>query len=94
MNRSCHIERDRSPWCMTATPRVQKNSDFESLLLAVAGHDLRQPLQILQSAHELLGLGVRTNSELRLLRSGQSAIDRLKEPLDLPPKKWTGLSCF
>jgi two-component system phosphate regulon sensor histidine kinase PhoR len=66
---------------MAATPRVQKNTDFESLLLAVAG-DLRQPLQILQSAHELLDLGVRTNSELSLLRSGQSAIDRLKEQLD------------
>jgi hypothetical protein len=82
MNRSCHIERDRCPRCMTATPRVQKNSDFESLLLVVAGLDLRQPLQILQSAHELPGLGVRTNFELRLLRSGQSAIDRLKEQLD------------
>jgi two-component system phosphate regulon sensor histidine kinase PhoR len=51
------------------------------VLLAIAGHDLCQPLQALQSAHELLGLGVRTSSELRYLRSGQNAIDRFKELL-------------
>ncbi len=52
------------------------------MLLAIAGHDLRQPLQVIQSTHELLGLGVRTKSELRWLRSGQSAIDRLRNQLD------------
>ena len=52
------------------------------MLLAIAGHDLRQPLQVIQGAHDLLGLGVRTETELRLLRSGQSAIDRLKDQLD------------
>lgn len=85
MNGPCHVESDRPPWCMTATPRAQKNSDFDSVLLAIAGHGLRQPLQVLQSTHELLGLGLglRTNSELRLLRSGQNAINRLKEQLDL-----------
>ena len=82
MNRPCHIEGDQSPWCMTATPRVQRSSDFESVLLAIAGHDLRQPLQVLQSTHELLGLGPRTNSELRLLQFGQNAIDRLTKQFD------------
>jgi two-component system phosphate regulon sensor histidine kinase PhoR len=69
-------------WSMTATAQPQTFSDFESLLLAIAGHDLRQPLQIIQSAHELLGCGVRTKSELRLLERGQIAINRLTEQLD------------
>jgi two-component system phosphate regulon sensor histidine kinase PhoR len=69
-------------WSMTATATPQSRCEFESALLAIAGHDLRQPLQIIQNAHELLGLGVRTNRELRLLRSGQSALDRLKDQLD------------
>jgi two-component system phosphate regulon sensor histidine kinase PhoR len=69
-------------WSMTARSGEQMPSDFESVLLAIAGHDLRQPLQVIQSTHELLGLGVRTKSELRWLRSGQSAIDRLRNQLD------------
>jgi two-component system, OmpR family, phosphate regulon sensor histidine kinase PhoR len=69
-------------WSMTAAARPQKVSNFEAVLLAIAGHDLRQPLQVIKSAHERLGYGVRTNSELRCLRSGQVAIDRLKEQLE------------
>jgi len=67
---------------MTATAEPQKFSDFESLLLAIAGHDLRQPLQIIESAYELLGIGIRTKFELRLLERGQIAINRLTEQLD------------
>ena len=69
-------------WSMTARGAAQKPSDFESVLLAIAGHDLRQPLQVIQCAHEMLSLHVRTESELRLLRCGQIAIDRLREELD------------
>ena len=69
-------------WSMTAAARPQKVTNFEAVLLAIAGHDLRQPLQVIQSAHERLGYGVRTSSELRCLRSGQIAIDRLKEQLE------------
>jgi two-component system phosphate regulon sensor histidine kinase PhoR len=69
-------------WSMTATAKPHKVANFEAVLLAIAGHDLRQPLQVIQSAHELLGLGVRTSSELRCLRSGQDAIDRLKARLE------------
>jgi two-component system phosphate regulon sensor histidine kinase PhoR len=69
-------------WSMTAEAAPQGPSEFESVLLAIAGHDLRQPLQVIQGAHDLLGLGVRTASELRLLRASQSAIDRLKDELD------------
>ena len=57
-------------------------SEFESVLLAIAGHDLRQPLQAIQSVHDLLGGGERTESELRALSHGQIAIDRLWRQLD------------
>lgn len=69
-------------WSMTAVAEPQNISEFEALLLAVAGHDLRQPLQTIQSAHELLGIGVRTPSELRHLASSQIAIGRLIRQLD------------
>ncbi|WGD50320.1 HAMP domain-containing sensor histidine kinase [Bradyrhizobium sp. CB1650] len=69
-------------WSMTAKADPQTPLEFESVLLAIAGHDLRQPLQVIQGAHDFLGLGLRTASELRLLRAGQSAIDRLKDQLD------------
>jgi signal transduction histidine kinase len=61
---------------------TQQASDYAALLIAIAGHDLRQPIQAIQCTHELLGLGIRTKSELRLLRSGQRAIDRLTAQLD------------
>jgi two-component system phosphate regulon sensor histidine kinase PhoR len=69
-------------WSMAAKAKPHKPSEFESVLLAIAGHDLRQPLQVLQNAREFLGRGVRTRSELRLLRLVQSAIDRLRDQLD------------
>ena len=56
--------------------------EFETVLLAMAGHDLRQPLQMLQYVHDRFGNGARTRSELDMLRVGQSAIDRLREQLD------------
>jgi two-component system phosphate regulon sensor histidine kinase PhoR len=69
-------------WSMTAKAKPHKPSEFESVLLAIAGHDLKQPLQVLQYAREFLCRGVRTRSELRLLRLVQSAIDRLRDQLD------------
>ncbi|WP_407158311.1 sensor histidine kinase [Bradyrhizobium sp. STM 3557] len=70
-------------WALDGTAQPHLASEFEAALLAIAGHDLRQPLQVIQSAHELLGMGVRTPADLRLLQSGQKAIDRLKEQLAL-----------
>jgi len=60
----------------------QRTTEFQAVLLAMAGHDLRQPLQIIQSSHELLGIGIRTQSEQDLLQTGQHAIDRLSGQLD------------
>jgi two-component system, OmpR family, phosphate regulon sensor histidine kinase PhoR len=71
-----------SIWSVGSQSKAQAFSGFGSVLLAIAGHDLRQSLQEIQSAHDLLGLQMRTESELRLLRSVQGAIDRLGARLD------------
>jgi signal transduction histidine kinase len=65
-----------------AKAKPHKLSEFESVLLAIAGHDLRQPLQVIQNVHDILGRGLRTASELRLLQYGRSAVERLKDQLD------------
>jgi two-component system phosphate regulon sensor histidine kinase PhoR len=69
-------------WSMTAKANPQKPPDFQSVLLAIAGHDLRQPLQVIGNVHDLLRQGPRTASELGLLRYSQRAVDRLREQLD------------
>lgn len=69
-------------WRMTAKAKPHKPSEFESVLLAIAGLDLRRPLEVIQSTHELLDRGDRTTSELcQQLRSSQSAINRLRDQL-------------
>lgn len=68
-------------WSLTAVARQQSAANFEAVLLAIAGHDLRQQLQVIQGAHERLKLGIRTSSELQYLRHGQNALDRLNEQL-------------
>jgi two-component system phosphate regulon sensor histidine kinase PhoR len=67
---------------MTGRAEPQRTTDFQAVLLAIAGHDLRQPLQVIQSAHERLGIGIRAKSEQDLLQIGQLAIDRLNGKLD------------
>jgi two-component system phosphate regulon sensor histidine kinase PhoR len=69
-------------WSITSKTEPHRSSEFEALLLAIAGHDLRQPLQIIQGACEILGRGIRTEPELRLLRSSQCAVDQLRDKLD------------
>jgi two-component system, OmpR family, phosphate regulon sensor histidine kinase PhoR len=67
-------------WTLAETAE-QGGTCFEAMLLAIAAHDLRLPLQVLRSVHERLGVGVRTHSELGLLRRGENAVDRLGEQL-------------
>ena len=61
---------------------LQRASDFQAALLGMAGHDLRQPLQIIQSAYEWLGSRVGHTSEKVRLERGERAIARLTEQLD------------
>jgi signal transduction histidine kinase len=69
-------------WSLTGTEEAQQRANFEAALLSIAAHDLRQPLQLIQYAHERLGFGARTETELRLLELGQYGIDRMTEQLD------------
>jgi hypothetical protein len=48
----------------------------------MAGHDLRQPLQVIQNVQDRLNDGLRTSAELRLLRVTHNASDRMTEQLD------------
>jgi two-component system, OmpR family, phosphate regulon sensor histidine kinase PhoR len=68
-------------WPLSGKEQSQDICTFESVLLAIAGHDLRQSLQVVQGANDLLGTGLRSASELRYLRSSQKAVDRLNEQL-------------
>lgn len=69
-------------WSVITKVKPRKPSEFQSVLLAIAGHDPRQPLQVIQGAHEFLGRGIRTTPERRQLRPGQSVIDRLRDQLN------------
>lgn len=62
---------------------LKQANDFYGVLLAMAGHDLRQPLQAIMSAYEWLARRPHTSSEHEYLRRGSFAITRLSEQLDL-----------
>ncbi len=66
----------------TILPKPVNGREFEATLLAIAAHDLRQPLQVIQSVREQLDNGLRTRSELTLLELCQSAINQLAGQLD------------
>ena len=61
---------------------LQRSRDFQAALLGMAGHDLRQPLQIIQSAYEWLGSRVAQGCEKARLERGERAIAKLTEQLD------------
>jgi signal transduction histidine kinase len=61
---------------------LQAANDFQVALLGMASHDLRQPLQIIQSTYELLRTRACGKSEERLLQVGEKAVGRLTEQLD------------
>jgi two-component system phosphate regulon sensor histidine kinase PhoR len=67
---------------MIASPNKENGCRFEATVLAMAGHDLRQPLQVIQNVQERLNNGLRTSAELRLLGASQKAIDQLIRQLD------------
>jgi signal transduction histidine kinase len=61
---------------------VQRTSDFQAALIGMVGHDLRQPLQVIQSAYEWLSDRLGDASEKIRLERGERAIARLTEQLD------------
>jgi two-component system phosphate regulon sensor histidine kinase PhoR len=61
---------------------LQRLSDFHAALVAMAGHDLRQPLQILVGAHAWLAKRLTEDSEREHLERGKHAVAQLVEQLD------------
>jgi signal transduction histidine kinase len=55
----------------------QADSDFSATLLAMAGHDLRQPLQIITSAHDVLALTFNRDEQRQELRRARDATAQL-----------------
>jgi K+-sensing histidine kinase KdpD len=60
---------------------LQRAIDFQAALLAMVGHDLRQPLQVLHSTYEWLGARIGASERMRLER-GERAIARITQQLD------------
>jgi len=56
-------------------------ADFYATLLAMAGHDLRQPLQMITSAHDILGSIVHSSEQREELSQAQDATRRLASML-------------
>lgn len=60
----------------------QRGTDFQAALLGMAGHDLRQPLQVIQLSYEWLTAHIDTMPERVRLQRGARAIAQLTEQLD------------
>ena len=53
------------------------NGDFPATLLAIAGHDLRQPLQAITNAHDLVARIVDGGEQRKQLARAEDATARL-----------------
>jgi signal transduction histidine kinase len=61
---------------------LQRALDFHTVLLAMAGHDLRQPLQVMQASVARLVRRLGTDSECEQVRRSERAIAQMTEQLD------------
>ena len=66
------------PWTMDP----QRDRDLQAALLGMVGHDLRQPLQVIQGTYDLLRTRVGELPERTWLDRGEQAIGKLTEQLD------------
>lgn len=62
---------------------LQRANEFHAVLLAMAGHDLRQPLQAIMAAYEWLAPRLTNSVDQEYLSRGRSAILNLTNQLDL-----------
>src|ERR1700730_8954524 len=58
------------------------DGNFPATLLAMAAHDLRQPLQVITSAHDVLAQSLRTERQRNELVRAEDAAARLAGMLD------------
>ncbi|HEX6441192.1 MAG TPA: HAMP domain-containing sensor histidine kinase [Stellaceae bacterium] len=56
---------------------IDSRGDFAATLLAIAGHDLRQPLQIITNAHEVLARTMRGDEPRKELALAHGAVAQL-----------------
>ena len=68
---SCERERD-----------LRRLNEFHAVLLGAAGHDLRQPVQVIQSTDEWLSSMLDADADKLRLQLGEPAVGRLTEQLD------------
>src|ERR1700730_12122439 len=61
---------------------VRAASDFSATLLAMAGHDLRQPLQVIVGAHDLLARIPHGGAAQAQLTRAEDATRQLSDQLD------------
>jgi len=63
--------------CVSQNIREVRASDFFVTLMAMAGHDLRQPLQVITSAHDVLATMPLTKQERQELAQAADAVAQL-----------------
>ena len=61
---------------------LRRVSDFHAVLLGMAAHDLRQPLQVIQSTYEWLNGRFDAEADRMRLQRGERAVAELAEQLD------------
>src|SRR6267143_1599683 len=61
---------------------AQSNNDLCAALLAIAGHDLRQPLQVIIGAHDILARMLNSTVERVQLARIEDATSKLSDKLD------------
>ena len=85
-DRRCRCTRARAPSAVVngekVTHDLRRANEFHVALLAMAGHDLRQPLQVVISSYDWLSRRVDKDLARKHLDRGQTAIIQLIEQLD------------
>jgi signal transduction histidine kinase len=61
---------------------LPRNLDFPAVLLAMAGHDLRQPLQVIMATYSWLGRQHTKQPDRKYIERGELAIAQLAQQLD------------
>ena len=62
---------------------LRRANEYRGRMLAIAGHDLRQPLQIIAMSHDLIGRSVNDGKARKHLARAERAVERLTHQLDL-----------
>src|SRR5260370_37483597 len=78
MDQASHIGANRSEW---HHPDLRRSIDFHAVVLAMAGHDLRQHLQIILNSYGWLSARATNNPERERIARGQHAVMQMAEQL-------------